>query len=157
MKASAKSVQDALDAAGLEATVVEMPASTRSAQEAADAIGCTVAQIAKSLVFQTKTSAEPIMVIAAGNNRVDTKLVAARVGQKLRQASPDFVREATGFAIGGVPPVGHPSPIRTFIDEELFSHDEIWAAAGTPNAVFKLRAADLVKLSAGEVMALKVD
>ena len=86
MKASAKSVQDALDAAGLEATVVEMPASTRSAQEAADAIGCTVAQIAKSLVFQTKTSAEPIMVIAADNNRVDTKLVAARVGQNASRA-----------------------------------------------------------------------
>jgi len=156
VKKSAQSVQAALNAAGLQAEVREMPASTRTAEEAAAAIGCTVDQIAKSIVFQAKDSGAAVMVIAAGGNRVDTTRLAALLGDSVRQASPEFVREATGFVIGGVPPCGHPAKIRSFIDEQLMVHDEVWAAAGTPNAVFGLKTADLPRLCAAEVVDIKV-
>lgn len=137
-------VQDALAAVGLQARVVEMPQTTRTAADAAKAIGCEVAQIAKSLVF--RSGDEAVLVIASGTNRVD----AARLG--LTKADADFVREKTGFAIGGVPPVGHISPIRTLIDEDLLRFDRIWAAAGTPNAVFELSPSDLPRITGGAVV-----
>ncbi|HLJ73991.1 MAG TPA: YbaK/EbsC family protein [Thermoanaerobaculia bacterium] len=140
---STSRVQAALAAAGLPAKVVEMPQTTRTAADAAKAIGCEVAQIAKSLVF--RSGDEAVLVIASGTNRVD----ASRLG--LAKADAEFVRERTGFAIGGVPPVGHSAPIRTLIDEDLLRFDRIWAAAGTPNAVFELTPADLRRLTGGTV------
>lgn len=144
---SALKVQAALGP-GFE--VLEFDASTRTAEDAAAAIGCTVAQIAKSLVFKAK-SGRPVLVVASGVNRVDEKKVAARMGEPIARADADFVREATGFAIGGVPPVGHKSPPATLIDEGIMGFSEIWAAAGTPNAVFRLTPADLVALTRGTV------
>lgn len=152
MKASARAVQRALDEAGLELRVVELPDSTRSAKEAAIAVGCTVAQIAKSIVFQGAESERPILVIASGSNRIREAAVAEQVGEPIRQAKPDFVRAATGFAIGGVPPCGHARPITTFLDRDLFAFAEIWAAAGTPHAVFKLTPAELLKLTGAPVI-----
>lgn len=155
LSASAQKVQDALTAKGFGAIdVVELPGSTRTAQEAADAIGCTVAQIAKSLVFRSKTSGSPLLVIASGTNRVDLKRMGAHLGEKLDKPDADYVREHTGFVIGGVPPVGHAQPLRTLIDADLLAHDTIWAAAGTPRAVFRLTPDDLVAMTGGEVLAV---
>ena len=154
MKKSAQSVQDALDAAGLATQVVELPDSTRSAQEAASAIGCAVAQIAKSIVFRAAVSGEAVMVLAAGDNRIDTSKVAEVLGERLGRAKPDFVRQATGFAIGGVPPCGHKNMLQIFVDRDLLDHEEVWAAAGTPNAVFRLSPTDLVRLTGGRVLAV---
>lgn len=135
LKKPAARVQAVLDEFGYELNVTEFPESTRTAQEAADAIGCTVGQIAKSLIFKGKTSQKPILIITSGANRVNEKKVKEYIGEKLGKADADFVREHTGFAIGGVPPVGHIKPITTYIDEDLMQYDEIWAAAGTPNSV----------------------
>ncbi len=145
-------MQEALDAAGLELQVVELPASTRTAREAAEAIGCTVAQIAKSIVFRAIGSGEPVLVIASGVNRIDERAVAERLGEEIGQARPEFVREATGFVIGGVPPCGHRQRIKTFLDRDLLALEEIWAAAGTPYAVFRLTPDQLVQLTRGEVI-----
>jgi prolyl-tRNA editing enzyme YbaK/EbsC (Cys-tRNA(Pro) deacylase) len=152
---NAQRVQDALTNLGLTLQVIELPDSTRSAAEAAEAIGCTVGQIAKSLIFKTRASERPVLVIASGPNRVDVKKIAALVGEKITKADADFVRKHTGFAIGGVPPVGHREPIITFIDEDLFAYDEIWAAAGTPNAVFRLTGGDLARGTGGKVAGVK--
>lgn len=150
---SAQRVQDALTALGFSmGQVVELPATTRTAAEAAEAIGCTVAQIAKSLVFRGAQSGAPVLVITSGVNRVDTALVAGALGEPLAKADADFVRAQTGFAIGGVPPVGHDRPLRTFIDQDLRQFDTIWAAAGTPNAVFCLTPADLEQMTGGLVI-----
>jgi prolyl-tRNA editing enzyme YbaK/EbsC (Cys-tRNA(Pro) deacylase) len=152
---SARKVQQALDALGLDLQVVELPGSTRTAVEAAQAVGCQVGQIVKSLVFKAKRSQRPILVIASGQNRVDERLIEALIGEPLGKADADFVRQHTGFVIGGVPPVGHAEPLETFIDEDLLQYDEIWAAAGTPHAVFRLTPADLVKMTQGRVAAIK--
>lgn len=145
-------MQAALDAAGIEARVVEMPASTRTAVDAARAVGCEVAQIAKSLIFRGRDSGAPLLVITSGTNRVDEARIAEVIGEPIEKASADFVRERTGYAIGGVPPAGHTEPIRTFIDEDLLRYDSIWAAAGTPNAVFELIPHDLSKLTNGTIV-----
>lgn len=129
--------------------VMEFDASTRTAADAAAAIGCTVAQIAKSLIFRGAKSGRPVLVIASGPNRVDEKKVAALIGEEIKRADADFVRKATGFAIGGVPPVGHVEVPVVLIDQTLSAHAEIWAAAGTPNAVFKLTPAALAALTEG--------
>ena len=133
--------------------VLEFDASTRTSEEAAAAIGCTVAEIAKSLVFRAE-SGRPVLVIASGAHRVDEKRIAAQIGEPVGRADADFVREATGYAIGGVPPVGHKMPPVTLIDEALMAFDNIWAAAGTPNSVFRLTPTDLVALTGGAVAAL---
>lgn len=146
---SARRVQAALLASGLEIKVREMPATTRSAQEAASAIGCTVAEIAKTIVFRGVTSGKPILVVASGVNRVDAGLLAALCGEEVAQAKPDFVRSATGFAIGGVPPVGFEAPIATWIDQDLMAFTEVWAAAGTPFAVFAIAPGALPGLTGG--------
>ena len=146
--ASALKVQDVL---GPDYEVLEFDASTRTAQDAADAIGCSVAQIAKSLIFRAAESGRSVLVIASGSARVDIKKVKALLGEKIKRADPDFVREQTGFAIGGVPPIGHAKPPVVFIDESLLELGEIWAAAGTPNAVFRLEAEALVSLTGGTV------
>jgi len=152
---SATKVQEALQALGLSLEVVELPDSTRTAAEAAQAIGCQVGQIVKSLVFKAKRSQKPILVIASGQNRVDERLIEALILEPLGKADADFVRQHTGFAIGGVPPVGHIEPLRTFIDEDLLQYDQLWAAAGTPHAVFRLGPSDLVKITGGQVIRVK--
>ncbi len=156
LSSSAQRVQRALAEKGLALTVVELPQSTRTAAEAAAAVGCTVGQIAKSLIFRARESSRPVLIIASGSNRVDETAVAAHLGEPLAKADADFVRARTGFVIGGVPPVGHSEPPVTFIDEDLLQYDEIWAAAGTPNAVFMLKPADLVTLTGGTVAQVKL-
>jgi prolyl-tRNA editing enzyme YbaK/EbsC (Cys-tRNA(Pro) deacylase) len=132
-----------------------MPQTTRTAAEAAAAIGCTVAQIAKSLVFRGMRTNTPLLVIASGTNRVDEGKLAALVGEPIAKADAAFARKHTGFAIGGVPPVGHPAPLQTFLDEDLQQYGEIWAAAGTPHAVFRLTPNDLLALTSGKVIPVK--
>jgi prolyl-tRNA editing enzyme YbaK/EbsC (Cys-tRNA(Pro) deacylase) len=149
---SAQKVQEALSQLGIQLKVVELPASTRSSAEAAQAIGCTVGQIAKSLVFKTSDTQKPILVIASGANRVDEAKVGARLGEAIGKADADFVRAHTGFVIGGVPPVGHNEALKTFIDEDLLTFQQIWAAAGTPHAVFPLTPTELVQITHGEVI-----
>jgi prolyl-tRNA editing enzyme YbaK/EbsC (Cys-tRNA(Pro) deacylase) len=155
LSASARRVQEAVAARGFAFQVVEFPASTRTAADAAAAIGCEVAQIAKSLVFRTKAEQRPILVIASGVNRVNEKRLRDLVGETIEKADADFVRERTGFAIGGVPPVGHRDDLAIYIDADLLTLGTIWAAAGTPNAVFRLPAADLPILTGGQVADIK--
>ena len=131
-KQSARAVQEAIDAAGLSSRVRELPSSTRTAAQAAESIGCTVEQIAKSIVFRASESGRPVLVIASGGNRIDEAAVARRLGEPIERATPDFVRQKTGFAIGGVPPCGHSEPPVIFVDRELLRLPELWAAAGTP-------------------------
>jgi len=152
---SARRVQDALAGLGFTLKVTELPDSTRSAREAAHAVGCQVGQIAKSLVFNGESSEEAILVIVSGANRVDEARLSTEVGEPVRISSAEDVRRQTGFAIGGVPPVGHIAPLTTYIDEDLLVFSEIWAAAGTPNAVFRLDPADLVKMTAGRVIRIR--
>ena len=152
---SAQKVQNALSQFGLELQVVELAASTRTAQDAAAAVGCTVGQIVKSLVFRGRTSHTPILVVASGSNRVNEKTIKNLVGEAIEKPDADYVRQRTGFVIGGVPPVGHSEPLRTFIDEDLLLYDEIWAAAGTPNAVFRLTPATLQTITNGAVISVQ--
>jgi prolyl-tRNA editing enzyme YbaK/EbsC (Cys-tRNA(Pro) deacylase) len=154
LSASAQRVQDALTALGLPCRVVELPGSTRTAQEAADAVGCTVGQIVKSLIFRATQTDTPILVLASGANRVNETRLGELAGEPIAKADAAFVRAHTGFAIGGVAPLGHPAPIKTFIDADLLQYDEIWAAAGTPNAVFALTPADLERMTGGRVVAI---
>ncbi|AKN30776.1 membrane protein [Clostridium carboxidivorans P7] len=155
LKKSAQKVQTVLNEFGFELNVVELSDSTRTAQEAANTIGCTVSQIAKSLIFKGKSSQKPILIIASGTNRVNEKVIKEHIGEKLQKADADFVLEHTGFAIGGIPPIGHKDSIITLIDEDLMQYDEIWAAAGTPNAVFKLTPKILVEITKGDVISIK--
>ena len=152
---SARRVQETLDAIGLGHRVVEHEATTRTSEDAARAIGCTVAQIAKSLIFRARETGRPVLVIASGVNRVDEKKVATLIGEKIERADPDFVRSRTGYAIGGVPPVGHAESPLVLIDEDLLTFDEIWAAAGTPNAVFRLTPDQLVSVTGGRTAAVR--
>lgn len=148
---SARRVQAALAERGFEFTVVELPGSTRTAAEAAAAVGCEVAHIAKSLVFRGARSNEPVLVVASGTNRVNEARVGELLGEPIAKADAAFVREATGFAIGGIPPVGHDRPLRTLVDQDLMQFPVIWAAAGTPHAVFRLTPAELADLCGGQV------
>jgi prolyl-tRNA editing enzyme YbaK/EbsC (Cys-tRNA(Pro) deacylase) len=132
-----------------------MDKTTRSARDAARAVGCEVGQIAKSLVFKGATTRQAVLVIASGSNRVDEKKLSERIGEPVLKADADFVRQQTGFAIGGVPPVGHAQPIAVFIDEDLLAYSEIWAAAGTPRAVFRLTPRELQKITSGRVIDVK--
>jgi prolyl-tRNA editing enzyme YbaK/EbsC (Cys-tRNA(Pro) deacylase) len=136
LSASALRVQDAARAAGLSVTVVEHKESTRTAEEAAAACGCAVGQIVKSLVFRGAASGKPYLLLVSGSNRVNEKGVAAVLGEGLARPDASYVREVTGYAIGGIPPLGHASALGVFIDEDLLRYDVVWAAAGTPRAVF---------------------
>jgi len=148
---SALKVQAAL---GDRFKVLEFDASTRTAADAAAAIGCEVAQIAKSLIFRGVTSGQAVLIIASGVDRVDEKKAAAAIGEPIARADADFVRETTGFAIGGVPPVGHKTKPIVLVEESLLGFEQIWAAAGTPNAVFRLTPSDLVELTGGRTVAV---
>lgn len=147
-------VRAALAASGSVAEVVELAATARSSADAAAAIGCSVAQIAKSLVFRA-ASGVPVLVIASGANRVDEAKVAAALGERIGKADAAFVRDKTGYAIGGVPPIAHDVPPRVFLDEDLAALDPIWAAAGHPHAVFRTSFPELCRLTQGRVIALK--
>jgi prolyl-tRNA editing enzyme YbaK/EbsC (Cys-tRNA(Pro) deacylase) len=152
MKATAERVQIALDQHGLSCRVVELPASTRTAAEAAAAIGCTVSQIAKSIVFRGAQSGRAIVVIAPGSNRVDENAVAHAAGEPLARADADWVKQNVGYAIGGVPPLGHLGDPLVFFDSDLFQHATVWGAAGTPNAVFEVAPRDLQHVTRGRVL-----
>lgn len=141
-------------ALGLSFTVVEFDESTHTAQEAADSIGCSLAQIAKSILFRSQ-SGKAVLVITSGVNRVDEKKIRALLGEKIERASPEFVKEATGFVVGGVPPVGHAAPCVVFLDEELRNYPTLWAAGGTPNAVFEIGFERLVQMSGATVADVK--
>ena len=148
---SALRVQTALRERGIPSEVVELAASTRTAQEAANALGCQVAQIVKSLVFRATPSNRAVLVLASGANRVDEAAIGKLLGETIGRADPTFVRDHTGFAIGGVAPTGHLEPLPTFLDEDLFRYDDLWAAAGTPHAVFHITPAQLAELTGGTV------
>ena len=143
-------MQQALEEKGLPLVAKPFPAGTRTAEDAAAAIGCQVAQIAKSVIFRAASSDRPVLVIAAGHNRVDEKKIAALLGEGIKRADAAFVRDKTGFAIGGVAPVGHLVEPVAYLDRDLESHDEIWAAAGTPNTVFRLTPGQLQSLTGAD-------
>ena len=149
LPASAQRVQSALDALGVDSRVIELQVAARTSQQAADALGVDVGRIAKSLVFRASGSARAVLVIAAGDRRVDEAKVARLLGEPIGRATPEFVREHTGFAIGGVAPVGHPGPLATFVDDSLRRFDTVWAAGGTPHCVFPIAPAVLVAVSGG--------
>jgi prolyl-tRNA editing enzyme YbaK/EbsC (Cys-tRNA(Pro) deacylase) len=154
---SAARVQAALTARGMALRVIELPASTRSAAEAALAIGCGVAQIVKSIVFRGTRTGEPVLVLASGSKRIDEARVAEAAGEAITMADATYVRERTGFAIGGVPPVGHAGTLRTLLDRSLLDQEELWAAAGTPHAVFRLTPDELIRLTGAQASAITVD
>jgi prolyl-tRNA editing enzyme YbaK/EbsC (Cys-tRNA(Pro) deacylase) len=155
LSASARRVQDALAAAHVATVITEYDVPARTSAEAAAVLGCAVAQIAKSLVFRA-ASGRPVLVIASGANRVDEAKVAARVGEPIGKADAAFVRQATGYAIGGIPPLAHAQPLLALIDRDLLHHKTIYAAGGTPHAMFPLSPADLVRIAGGDVADVKV-
>jgi prolyl-tRNA editing enzyme YbaK/EbsC (Cys-tRNA(Pro) deacylase) len=155
LSSSARRVQEALQRLNVDSRVMEMHATTHSASDAAKAVGCEVGQIAKSLVFRGASSRKAILVIASGANRVNEKALSPWLNEPILKADADFVRQTTGFTIGGVPPVGHLQPLTVFIDEDLFRYTDIWAAAGTPKAVFKLTPQELHKITGGQVVCVK--
>lgn len=155
LSSSAQKIQDQLLALGFNYTVIEHAESTRTAQEAAERAGCELGQIVKSLIFRGKTSGKPILVLTSGANRVDEKRIAAYAGEPIGRADADFVRAVTGFAIGGVPPIGHAQAMETYLDEDFLQYETIWAAAGTPNAIFELTTTDLQKMTGGKTVRVK--
>jgi len=148
---AAQRFQTLLREAGSASQVVQFAETARSAAEAAAAIGCEVAQIAKSIVFRAADN-HPVLVIASGPNRVDEKKITAALGQKIGRADADYVRSTSGYAIGGVAPIGHVVPPHVFIDRDLGRHATIWAAAGHPHAVFATTAQELESLTGGIVL-----
>lgn len=139
---------------GLAIAIVEMDESTRTAQEAATACECDVGQIVKSLIFQTRDTADAVLLLVSGTNRVDQDKVAATIGQPLDRPDADFVKEFTGYSIGGVPPFGHARSMTTYMDADLLEHDTVWAAAGTPKAVFSISSARLRDVTQAATIAV---
>lgn len=154
LPASAQRVQDALAALGIESRVVTLDVAARTSQQAADALGIEVGQIAKSLIFRGESTGQPVLVIAAGDRRVNEKTIAAALGEPIARATPEFVREHAGFAIGGVAPLAHARPLRTFVDTSLRRFSVVWAAGGTPHTVFPISPGDLVRASGGTETAI---
>jgi prolyl-tRNA editing enzyme YbaK/EbsC (Cys-tRNA(Pro) deacylase) len=154
LSASARRVQETLRALGFSHDVVELERSTRTAAEAARAIGCEVAQIAKTIVFRARPSGRAVLVVADGSSRVDESKLAAEVGERVQRADPGFVRDRTGYAIGGVPPIGAGEGFAILVDRGLLVHATIWAAAGTPRAVFRLTPAELLTMSRGRLVSV---
>src|SRR5262245_51540940 len=143
LPAAAKRVVAAARELGLVIEVRTMPASTRTAADAAAAVQSSVGQIVKSLVFRGTATGKAYLILASGTNRVNESSMAEALGESIARPDADFVRSVTGFSIGGVPPLGHPSPLATYMDEDLLQYDTIWAAAGTPNAVFAVAPTEL--------------
>ena len=152
---SAQKIQDLLNSLGYNLNVIEHAESTRTAQEAADRAGCELGQIVKSLIFKGKSTNKPILVLTSGANRVDEKRIREYTGEGIGKADADFVRAVTGFAIGGVPPLGHIQKMETYIDEDFLQYQTIWAAAGTPNAIFELPTEVLQKITDGRIVMVK--
>ena len=152
---SVKKVQQTLKSLGFSDEIVMFPDSTRTAIEAAQAVGCSIGQIVKSLVFRGAQSHKPVLALVSGANRVNEKRLGLLFGEEIEKADADFVRQHTGFAVGGVPPVGHLELLATFIDRDLLQYDEIWAAAGSPHTVFRLTPGDLQSMTGGEVVTLQ--
>ena len=152
---SAQKVQDALNELGYDYTVIEYAESTRTAQEAAERAGCELGQIVKSLIFKGKTTGKPILVLTSGANRVDEKRISDYAGEAIGRAEADFVRNVTGYAIGGVPPLAHAQEMETYLDEDLMQFGTVWAAAGTPNAIFELTPDALQKITGAYVVRVK--
>jgi prolyl-tRNA editing enzyme YbaK/EbsC (Cys-tRNA(Pro) deacylase) len=149
LPASAQRVQEALAVAGSDSRVIELPVAARTSQQAADALGIEVGQIAKSLIFRAVPSGRAVLVIAAGDRRVDEARISALLRESIERATPEFVREHSSFAIGGVAPLGHAKPMTTFVDTSLRRFDVVWAAGGTPHCVFPIAPAELVRVSGG--------
>lgn len=154
LPASAVRVQQALEAAGTGSKIVELSIAARTSRQAADALGIEVGQIAKSLIFRAVPSGRAVLVVAAGDRRVDESRIETLLGEAIERASPGFVREHSGFAIGGVAPVAHAVPLTTFIDASLRRFEVVWAAGGTPHCVFPISPADLVRISGGTETAI---
>jgi prolyl-tRNA editing enzyme YbaK/EbsC (Cys-tRNA(Pro) deacylase) len=152
MKQSVQRVVSALAEHDIRITPTEFAESTRTAEDAAAAIGTTVGQIVKSLVFMD--GEQPVLLLVSGPNRVDITAVGKRLGMTLERASAEQVRAATSFSIGGVPPIGHPTLLPTWIDADLLSYELVWAAAGTPNAVFPISPADLRRITGAEALVM---
>ena len=152
---SAQKFQDLLNSLGYNYAVIEHAESTRTAQEAAERAGCELGQIVKSLIFKGKESGKPILVLTSGVNRVNEKRIRGYAGEAISRPDADFVRAVTGFAIGGVPPIGHIQQMESYIDEDFLQYPTIWAAAGTPNAIFELKTEDLQKMTSGRVVMVK--
>ena len=149
LKDSTSRVRNFLFSKGFSIHIKEFSSLTRTAQDAADSVGCSLSQIAKSLVFRDETTDLPILIIASGSNRVDLKKIQQATGLKLGRADAKYVKQRTGYTIGGVPPVGHNEPLETLLDPNLKKHQVIWAAAGTPFTVFQLKPDDLEYLTQG--------
>jgi prolyl-tRNA editing enzyme YbaK/EbsC (Cys-tRNA(Pro) deacylase) len=152
---SAQKIQDQIKSLGYDYTVIEHADSTRTAQEAADRAGCELGQIVKSLIFKGKDSGKPILILTSGANRVDEQRIREYVGEAIGRADADFVRAVTGFAIGGVPPFGHFQKLETYFDEDFLKYETIWAAAGTPNAIFEVKTSDLQKMTQAKTARVK--
>lgn len=152
LKPASRRVAEAAEKAGLSVKIVTHEQSTRTAEEAAAACGCGVGQIVKSLVFQGKASGAPVLLLVSGSNRVNEKAVARHIGDTLKRPDAQFVRDVTGFAIGGIPPLGHATPLKTYVDRALMQYATVWAAAGTPESVFEVEPAALVEATKAEVI-----
>jgi len=154
LSGSARRVRDALVALGLPADIHRLSDSTRTAPEAAAAVGCELGAIVKSLLMRGARSGEPVLALVSGANRADEALVAEGLGEPVQRPDAAYVRETTGYSIGGVPPVGHPAPVRTVLDEDLLRFETVWAAAGNPHAVFPVAPSALVSATGARVMRL---
>lgn len=152
---SARRFQDTIISLGYEYKVVEFRETTRTSSDAAERIGCEVGQIVKSLIFKGHDSGNAILILTSGANRVDVKKAACLIGESIDRADPEFVRSVTGFAIGGIPPFGHVTKIESYIDADLQQYDTLWAAAGTPNAVFELTYQDLLIVTSARIVEIK--
>jgi Cys-tRNA(Pro) deacylase len=153
---SSDKIQKILNHSGISFHIKEFPESTRTSLDAAKAIGCDVSQIAKSILFEGIKTEKPILVIASGSNRIDEDKVELEIGEKIKKADAEFVKNKTGYSIGGVPPIGHNEKILTLIDEDLTKQNKIWAAAGTPHSVFELTPKQLLQITEGKVISIKV-
>ena len=154
-RSSVHRVREALEVRGLTPRVVELDQTARSAADAAQALGCRVEQIVKSLVFRGGRTGKPVLVLASGPNRVDEARISEMISEPVEKADAAYVREKTGFFIGGVPPVGHAEEPETFVDEDLLDEEEVWASAGHTHAVFGLSPVDLLRVTSGRVVAIK--
>jgi prolyl-tRNA editing enzyme YbaK/EbsC (Cys-tRNA(Pro) deacylase) len=152
---SAKSLQSTLKKHGLDCKVIEIASSARTAQDAANSIGCTIAQVVKSLIFKTITTNKPVLVLASGLNKVNEKVIESYTSEPIVKADAKFTKDITGFAIGGIPPVGHKQPIDfIFIDQDLVKLNSLWVSAGTSHVVFNITAKDLLAVVPGKVINL---
>jgi prolyl-tRNA editing enzyme YbaK/EbsC (Cys-tRNA(Pro) deacylase) len=149
---NAQKIQDALKERGLQLAVIELDTSTRTAQDAANAVGCQIGQIVKSLVFRSGDDA--LLFLVSGQNQLNVARVSAELGIPIKKADADFAHQKSGYPIGGVPPLAHEEPMHTYIDRDLMVFDEVWAAAGTPHAVFKLESRLLPEVTGGLILDL---